>query len=103
MKKISLALAALLGFAVLTPATAEAHGCRTRVTYDNCGACLNWEYVFAGRDCYGCPVYRWVVVSRTFPRVDYSCGRGGYGRGCEIHISGGYRGHGRYSDGCRRY
>ena len=90
MKKLSLALAAVLGLTVLTPVTAEAGGCRTRVTYDDCGYTLNWEYRFVGRDCHGCPVYQWVVVSRCAPpRHDYG---GGYS-------TGGYYGGSRYSGG----
>ncbi|HWB06852.1 MAG TPA: hypothetical protein VG796_27760 [Verrucomicrobiales bacterium] len=94
MKKFSLALAALLGFAVLTPSTAEAGGCRTRVTYDSCGTCLHWEYRCVGRAYDGCPVYRWVVVSRSYPRASYGYGYG-YGSGIHLHIGGGHshRGH----------
>jgi hypothetical protein len=87
MNKLSVALAAVLGFALLAPVSAEAGGCRTRITYVG-GACLNWEYQCVGRAYDGCPIYRWVVVSRSYPRCDY----GYYGGRCDIHISGGYRG-----------
>jgi hypothetical protein len=89
MKKLLLALAALLGFTVLAPTTAEAGGCRTRVTYDSCGYAVHSEYRFVGRDCHGCPIYRWVVVSRCAPRHHYGHGHGG-------HYHGGY-GHGGHS------
>jgi hypothetical protein len=91
MKKLGLALAAMLGFTVLTPATAEAGGCRTRVTYDSCGNTLHWEYRFVGRDCHGCPVFRWVVVSRCAPQPP--CHDHGY--------SNGYSGGGYYSNSPR--
>lgn len=91
MNKFSLALAALLGFAVLTPATAEAGGCRTRITYDNCGSCLHWEYRCVGRAYDGCAIYRWVVVSRSYPRVNFSYGYGGSYRGGYSHYHGGHR------------
>ena len=86
MKKLGLAIAALLSFTVLTPTTAEAGGCRTRVTYDSCGYRLSWEYRFMGRDCHGHPVFEWVVVSRCAPTPP--CHDGGYSRGG--HYSGGY-------------
>jgi len=95
MKKLSLALAAVLGLTILAPATAEAGGCRTRVTYD-CGYTVNWEYRFVGHDCHGCPVYRWVVVSRCAPRYNPPCDSG-YGRG---DCDSGYRP--RWNGGSRR-
>jgi hypothetical protein len=85
MKKLSLALAAFLGLTILSPVTAEAGGCRTRVTYDSCGDMLNWEYRCVAHDCHGCPIYRWVVVSRCAPRHYH----GGHG-----HYGGSYAGHG---------
>lgn len=90
MKKLGLAIAAILSFTVLAPATAEAGGCRSRVTYDSCGYRLTWEYRFVGRDCHGRPVFEWVVVSRCAPTPP--CHGGGYS-------SGGYHGGGRYSGG----
>ena len=85
MKTIRFFLMAVLGFAVLGPATAEA-GCRTRVTRDYCGNVLYWEYAFVGRGWVGCPRYDWVVVRRECPppppvcRPSISYG-GGYYRG----------------------
>lgn len=90
MKLFSLLFAAIVGTAVLSPATADARpycGERTRVTYDRCGTPVYWSYVMVGRDCHGCPVYRWVVQSRGHRH------HGGYARG-----GYGYRGHG-YSSG----
>lgn len=87
MKKFSLALAAIFGLIVLTPTTAEA-GHNTRVSVDHCGYTVYSEYRFVGRDCHGCPVYRWVVVRRT-PPCDRGYG-GSYGGG---HDRGGYSGH----------
>ena len=96
MKKLTLALTAFLGLIVLTPTTAQA-GCRTSVTVDRCGYTVYSEYRFVGRDCHGCPVYRWVVVRRVPPcndggHDDYSYGghRGGRshcGSGISIHWS----------------
>ncbi len=102
MKKILASLCAVLGFTVLTPTTAEAGEWRTRVTYDDCGACLHWEYRCVGRAYDGCPIYRWVVVSRSYPRRDYGYGGGYYGG--HLHFSGsrghgGGRGHGGHSHG----
>ena len=86
MKKLGIAIAALLSFTVLAPVSAEAGGCRTRVTYESCGTRLNWEYRFVGRDCHGCPVFQWVVVSRCAPTPPH---HGGYSHGGG-HYSGGY-------------
>ncbi len=84
MKKITLALTAFLGLTILTP-TAEA-GCRTSVSVDHCGYTVYSEYRFVGRDCHGCPVYRWVVVRRVPPcRNEVNYGHGG-------HYGGGYSG-----------
>jgi hypothetical protein len=91
MKKIALAFAAVLGLTLLAPTSAEAGGCRTRVTYDECGTCLQWEYQCVGHNCYGEPVFRWVIVSRT-PRCSYSYGPVGF----DIVISGGHRHGGHY-------
>ena len=102
MNKISLLLASLtLGLTTLTPATAEAGGCRTRVTYDSCGRTLHWEYRFVGYDCHRCPIYRWVVVRTCAPapRYDYDHGHGHGG------YHGSYGGHDRYPSrggSCRR-
>jgi hypothetical protein len=95
MKKLGLALAAILGLTVLTPATAEAGGCRTRVTYESCGTRLNWEYRFMGHDCHGRPVFQWVVVSRCAPpRHHGSYYDGGhYHSGYHGGYSGGYSSH----------
>jgi hypothetical protein len=103
MKKFVLALSAILGTMLLTPTNAEAGGCRTRVTYDDYGACLHWEYRCVGRAYDGCPVYRWVVVSRSYPRSDYGYGYGSGFRGprIDIHLGGG-RGHG-HSHGHRHH
>jgi hypothetical protein len=79
MKLFSLLFAALVGTAVLTPATASAQSCRsgsTRVTYDRCGNATFWVYTFVGRDCHGCPIFRWVVQSRC---------SSGHGRGYDRH------------------
>ena len=81
MKLFSLLFAALVGTAVLTPVTASADpycGPRTRVTYDRCGNATFWVYTFAGRDCHGHPIFRWVAQHRG-GHGDY--GRGGHGRG----------------------
>ncbi len=86
MKKFTLALAAFLGLTILAPTTAEA-GHNTRVSVDHCGYTVYSEYRFAGRDCHGCPIYRWVVVRRT-PPCDR--GYGSYGGG---HYHGGNGGH----------
>lgn len=93
MKKLTLALAAFLGLIVLTPTTAQA-GHNTRVSVDHCGYTVYSEYRYVGRDCHGCPVYRWVVVRRV-PPCDQ--GHGGYGGGG--HYRGGYSGHGGHSYG----
>lgn len=107
MKKLSLVLAALMGLTILTPSTAEAGGCRTRITFSDCGDRLSWEYRFAGHDCHGCPVFRWVVVSRVScdrgygGDSGYGGGRGsygGYGGGYGVGYRGGYSG-GGYSGG----
>lgn len=87
MKLFSLLFVAIVGTAVLTPATADARphcgsGERTRVTYDRCGNPTFWVYTYAGRDCHGRPLYRWVVQSRGH--------RGGYDRGHGHHSHGGY-------------
>ena len=83
MKTLRFVLLAALGFAVLAPATAEAGGCRTRVTRDNCGNVLYWEYAYVGRSWDGCPRFDWVVVRRECPpppcRPSFS--HGGYNRG----------------------
>ena len=97
MKKLTLALAAFLGLIVLTPTTAQA-GHNTRVSVDHCGYTVYSEYRYVGRDCHGCPVYRWVVVRREPPcRNDYDGHGGGYGGGG--HYRGGYSGHGGHSYG----
>lgn len=96
MKKFVLALAVVLGFTVISPSTAEAGGCRTRITYDDCGYTLHWEYRFVGHDCHGCPLYRWVVVSRCAPRRDYDYGGGHYGGGHYQAGHGGHSGRGYY-------
>lgn len=91
MKLFSLLFAALVGTAVLTPVTASADpycGPRTRVTYDRCGNATFWVYTFAGRDCHGHPIFRWVAQHRG----DYGRG-GGYDRG-------GYGGGGRGGRDC---
>jgi uncharacterized membrane protein YgcG len=86
MKKLTALLATVLGLGLLTPTTAEA-GCRSRSYVDNCGYTVYSEYRCVGRDCHGCPIYRWVVVRRVPP-----ChGHGGY--------SGGYHGGGYYRGG----
>jgi hypothetical protein len=94
MKKISLALAAVLGLSILAPATAEAGGCRTRVTYDDCGYTCYWEYRFVGHDCHGCPIYKWVCTSRCAPRYTPPCDdgyRGDCDNGYRPRCDGGYR------------
>lgn len=99
MKLFSLLFAALVGTAVLTPVTASADpycgSTRTRVTYDRCGNATFWVYTFAGRDCHGRPIFRWVVQSRGgrggYDRGGY--GRGGYDRGYD-------RGYGRGGSSC---
>ena len=66
MKLRTLFFTALLGFGALAPlSTAEAgHRCeRTRVTYDHCGRPIHWVYRVVGRDCHGCPIYKWVRTS----------------------------------------
>jgi hypothetical protein len=100
MKLFSLLFAALVGTAVLAPVTASADsrcGERTRVTYDRCGNPIFWVYTFAGRDCHGCPIFRWVIQSRG--HGDY--GHGGYDRGgCGGYDRGGYdRDRGGYDRG----
>jgi hypothetical protein len=94
MKLFSLLFAAIVGTAVLAPATADARpycGERTRVTYERCGTPVYWVYTFAGRDCHGRPIYRWVVQSRGHR------GHGGYDRGGYGHRDYGHRSHGGIS------
>jgi len=87
MKKLTALLATVLGLGLLTPTTAEAGHRSSRCYVDNCGYTVYSEYRCVGRDCHGCPIYRWVVVRRVPP-----ChGHGGY--------SGGYHGGGHYSGG----
>jgi hypothetical protein len=98
MKLFSLLFAALVGTAVLTPVTASANpygGERTRVSYDRCGNPVFWVYTFVGRDCHGCPIYRWVVQSCGPGRGEYN--RPDYGHGND-YGRGGY-GHGGYGQG----
>jgi len=98
MKLFSLLFAALVGTAVLTPATASAQSCgqRTRVTYDRCGNPIFWVYTFAGRDCHGRPVFRWVVQSRGEGYGGHN--HGGHGGGYTGGHGGGY-GQGGYGGG----
>lgn len=100
IKKITMLLASVLGLGILTPTVAEA-GCRTRCYVDHCGYTIYSEYRCVGRDCHGCPIFDWVVVSRVAPcRPSYSfsyggsCGSysGGYGGGHGGGYGGGYRG-----------
>lgn len=105
MKKLTLLLAAVLGFAVLAPATASAGGghCRpgsTRVSYDSCGRQIVSVYTFVGRSYDGCPVFRWIAqpcYDRPVYRGD-GYGRGGYGRG-DGYGRGGYGDRGGYDRG----
>jgi hypothetical protein len=93
MKKLSLALATILGLGILSPATAEAGGCRSRVHVDRCGYTVYTEYRYVGRDCHGCPRYEWVVVRRV-PPCDHGYDRGGYRHsGYEGHYHGGRGGY----------
>ena len=95
MKTLALAIASILSLTVLSPSTAKADCGRTstRVTYDDCGYMLVWEYRYVGRACDGCPIFRWVVVNRVAPpRCEHErphCGTGYY--------DGGYRGSCGYS------
>ena len=94
MKKFSLALAALIGLTILAPTTAQA-GHNTRVSVDHHGYTVYSEYRFVGRDCHGCPVYRWVVVRREAPCDNgYGDSYGGdrYDGGYGGHSYGGHRG-----------
>ncbi|MDB6133109.1 MAG: hypothetical protein JWM59_1352 [Verrucomicrobiales bacterium] len=100
MKKLTLLLAAIAGFAALTPVTASADGghCRpgsTRVSYDSCGHRVVSIYTFVGRARDGCPIFRWVVQPR-FERPVYpgrgGCDRGGYDRGGRGSYDRGHRG-----------
>ncbi len=90
MKKFILLITAALSMGLLTPTTAEAGGYgRSKVTYSG-DFRLTWEHRFAGYDCDGDAVYRWVVVDRErIYRND--CNDGGHG--------GGYNGGGHYRGG----
>jgi hypothetical protein len=106
MKKLGLAIAAIMGFAILTPVTAEAGGCRTRVTYDNCGYRLTWQYRHTGYNCHGHPVFQWVVVSRCAPRPCAPTYHGGYSGGYSggsCHTGGFYSQYPRISYGHHGY
>jgi hypothetical protein len=101
MKLFSLLFAAIVGTAVLAPATADArpyHGERTRVTYERCGTPVYWAYAYAGRDYYGRPIYRWVVKYRGH-RSHGGYHRGGYGHRDYGHRGYSHRGYGHRSRG----
>ncbi len=102
MKLFSLLFAALMGMAVLAPATASASpfgGSRTRVTYDHTGCRVFWVYTCVGHDRHGCAIYRWVIQSRSHGHGGHG-GHGGYDRG--YSHGGGHYGHGDGRHGSRR-
>lgn len=92
MKSISLILAAVAGIGIFSPSAASANPydrSQCRVAYDSCGRAVYSVLTYVGRDCEGCPVYRWVVQ----PRRD--CDRPVY-RGDRYRGHGGYRSNARH-------
>lgn len=110
MKKLTLLLAAIAGFAALAPVTASAGGghCRpgsTRVSYDSCGHRVVSIYTFVGRARDGCPIFRWVVQPRyerpVYRGYSHHHGRGGYDRGGYNRGGRGHYDRGGYDRGAR--
>jgi hypothetical protein len=89
MKTWTALLTALIGLFLFTPTqSARAdHGYSSRTsTCGSCGGAVYYTKVFAGYDCHGCPVYRWV-------RQEHYCQH--ESRGCDHEPRYNYR-----SPGC---
>ncbi|MDG2125004.1 MAG: hypothetical protein P8J87_14980 [Verrucomicrobiales bacterium] len=112
MKRLITLLSAAFALAVAAPTEARAghqdHGCSHQRQVSTCGHChrpVMAQKQFAGYDCHGCPVYRWVTIRHSH------CEHAAYlerqrharhSRGHNSHAGHGHDSHARHGNSSRR-